>query len=207
MNEVEMYRYMTTSVISSHCNVEEPYPCSGLTDMYTPNGASFIDCKTNGSAMNPGQISSYGGWTEDAEPLSAGVEAHANRMLRELTHPRPWAQPAPINEADVAAASLAWWDSWKIVYPDEPNWPPYEATQGTATQYFPVALENPNGIRKGFVEETDRWNCEHGGYFGNFELAFPDYPFGWANEDVNDITQWNEAVASYTWRFKALPAT
>lgn len=54
MNEVEMYRYMTTSVISSHCNVEEPYPCSCLTDMYTPNGASFIDCKTNGSAMNPG---------------------------------------------------------------------------------------------------------------------------------------------------------
>lgn len=93
------------------------------------------------------------------------------------------------------------------MYPDTPNWPPYEAQQGTATQYFPSHLQSPHGQRKAWVEESDRWSCEHGDVFGSFELAFPDYPFGWANEELHDITQHDEAVAAYTWNFKAMPTS
>ena len=58
-----------------------------------------------------------------------------------------------------------------------------------------------------WVEENDRWSCDHGGVFGNFEMAFPDYPFGWTNEEQHTIIQHDDAVASYAWTFRAMPAS
>lgn len=209
-NQVSMYRYMTDRVLSSSASVKDPYPSLAFSQYAQCGGVAFVDVKLDGSPMVAGQLSAWAGWTEAGGGagtlLSASVLSHAERLVGQITQPRSWASPGSIDSGAIARASAAWWDSWKLVYPDQPNWPPYEAQQGTATQYFPVALENPQGEREMWVEENDRWSCDHGGIFGNFEMAFPDYPFGWDNEEMHTIIQNDEAVASYEWTFKAMPA-
>lgn len=42
--------------------------------------------------------------------------------------------------------------------------------------------------------------------FGTFELAFPDYPFGWDNVQHTELRCSGSAMAQYKWQFKAMPA-
>jgi len=57
-----------------------------------------------------------------------------------------------------------------------------------------------------WIEDNSMWRCEHGGFFGDFEMAFPDYPFGWGNEQSQWIIQCAEALAGYEWNFRAMTA-
>ena len=45
-----------------------------------------------------------------------------------------------------------------------------------------------------------------GGVFGTFELAFPDYPFGWDKIDQQECFCSGKALSQYDWQWKAMPA-
>lgn len=205
LNTVYMNRWSTSSVISSSCSVKDEYPATAFRQYGSCQGVGFIDGKFDGDAMYQNQTSAYAGFTESgSSSLLQSVQSHASRLINELTPARTFAQPAPIDTGVIRQASNIWWSSWKLVYPNQPNWP-----ADNPQKYFPVQLQSPTGERRYWVDDTsiDSWVCDrHGGVFGSFEMAYPDYPFGWTNEQRCYIQQYGEAVAGYIWDFKAMHA-
>ena len=169
--------------------------------MAQPQGVTFMDTKSNLiSAMDYDYA--YAVWNESGSTyLSTAVMGHATTLLNQIAPARQWPTIAGPNDSAVQAVGSQWWNLWRLVYPDTPNWP-----TGNPTKYFPYGLMNPTGQIVNWTEDNSMWKCEHGGFFGDFEMAFPDYPFGWGNEQSQWITQCDEALAGYEWNFKAMTA-
>ena len=200
-NDVTLYRDTTTGVVSVDCSIKDEYPGIAFTGMAQPRNVTFMDTKSNLiSAMEYDY--SYAVWKEGGSTqLSTPVRTHALKLINEIGAARQWPSIAPPNDSAVQAVGEQWWNLWKLVYPSTPNWP-----TGNPTKYFPYGLQNPTGQIEHWTEDNNMWTCEHGGFFGNFEMAFPDYPFGWGNEQSQWIIQCAEALAGHQWTFKAMTA-
>ena len=200
-NEVTLYRDRTDGIVSVDCSMKDQYPGIAFNGMAQPQGVTFIDCKSNLiSAMDYDY--SYAVWNEPGSTyLSTTVETHARTLLNEIAPARSWPTIAAPNDAAVQAVGGQWWHLWKLVYTNTPNWP-----TGNPTKYFPYGLMNPTGQVVNWTEQNDMWTCEHGGFFGDFDMAFPDYPFGWNSETSQWIYQCDEALAGYQWNFRAMTA-
>lgn len=200
-NEVTLYRDRTTGVVSVDCSIKDQYPGIAFNGMAQPQNVTFIDTKSNLiSAMTYDYA--YAVWNEPGSTqLSSSVMTHATNLLNEIAPARQWPTIAPPNDSGVQAVGEEWWHLWKLVYPSTPNWP-----TENPTKYFPYGLMNPTGQVQNWIEDNNMWKCEHGGFFGDFEMAFPDYPFGWGNEQSQWIIQCDEALAGYEWNFRAMTA-
>lgn len=178
------------------------YPALQVASYLAERGpVVFVDAKNAEGSVSHSVREESGGAS-----LTAVARGHAGWLLTQVRAPRSYPSPAAINTGAISSYSSTWWGSWKFVYPPsgQPNWPRGSANP---TQYFPVAIANPDGNFGYFADDSGHYVATRGAVFGTFALAFPDYPFGWtANEDFT-ISAGTNALAGYKWQFKALPAT
>lgn len=214
------YAYGTGSVFFDHdvtdgvrnavADVPGEYPAHQFASYLDERGGvTFVDrCEVPDPDVAMGSIVSHSVRGEAGSAnLSVPVAAHCQWLIDQLATPRAYPTPSPVNNAAVQSAANAWWRGWKLHYPSSPNWPAVNPTK-----YFPDRVEasgNPGQQRPLRHDDSQgAWAASSvGGYFGSFELAFPDYPYGWDNQDYMQITPGFEALAAYSWQFKAMPHT
>lgn len=182
------------------------YPAPAFESYCEHKGVTFIDKATHytGNGMN------YD-WTKwsvkqeaGSKTLTTPVRQHGEWLLQQLPN-ISFPQVAAVNAAAVRRYSDAWWASWELKYPEQPN-----VTVDGDPAYFPVAIRNL-AAGAGAVAITYDFPAWSSGaircLYGMTELAFPDYGTNpWGGESYNyDHT--GEALAAHEWHFKAMPTS
>ena len=203
----------TTDVDSVSAANGHQYPASGFVQYVDEYGqATFVDSETY--AHDPmGETPiwtkySVKGETVTGPDLTVPVRAHAAWLLNQL--PTISWPNIPACPSSMPSLTSAFRNGWRAQYPSTPNVQVDGRDAYFPTKFKNVAVLDHLGWPISFDQTERAWKGgsgqDQGEVFAHGGMAFPGLDTSAFDNTYYRINSAGEAMAAYTWRFKAMPA-